>query len=100
MVAGVGNVDGVIETRDPLLRFELVLGELKENKLEVGVDVDVETDDENKFPDVPNIRPGLELLSPALSDMDSFGTPNDGMLQLKPSKTSDTNTFCKAQVSL
>lgn len=78
MVAGEENIDGV-ETRDPLLRFELVLGELKENKL--GDDVDVETDDENKFSDVPTERPALELLSPALSDMDSFGTPNDRMLQ-------------------
>lgn len=78
MVAGEENIDGV-ETRDPLLRFELVLGELKENKL--GADVDVETDDENKFSDVPTERPALELSSPALSDMDSFGTPNDRMLQ-------------------
>lgn len=80
----MGKVDGVVETGDPLLRFELVLGELKENKLGVGVDVDVETDDKNRFPDVPTARPAaLELLSPAFSDMDSFGTPNDGMLQFK-----------------
>lgn len=84
----MGKVDGVVETGDPLLRFELVLGELKENKLGVGVDVDVdvdvETDDKNRFPGVPTARPAaLELLSPAFSDIDSFGTPNDGMLQLK-----------------
>ena len=85
MLDGEGKVDGV-EPRDPLIRFELVVGELKENKLGVGVD---ETDDKSKFPDVPTESPALELfLSPAFSEIDSFGTPNDRVLQLKPSKTS------------
>lgn len=78
VVAGVEKIDGV-EPRDPLLRFESGLGELKENKLGVGV---AETDDTNKFSGVPTVTPALELLSPALSEVDSFGTPNDRMLQI------------------
>lgn len=80
MLDGEGKVDGV-EPRDPLIRFELVVGELKENKLGVGVD---ETDDKSKFPEVPTESPALELfLSPAFSDINSLGTPNDKMLLLE-----------------